>query len=151
MIHAYMLPSPPFVYPSFHGHTARLTRSVITEFEQKRAVLPSWLLWTNKVQEQNPEGWSGALSNSAKLRVPLVPLNKKQQQQIFNINLSRALRKASVSLKLTLLPFSLYHAKLQTPHPILTRVSLLWPHGLCFYSTLYSPSPAFSSHWPTST
>jgi hypothetical protein len=43
-------------------------------------VLPSWLLWTNKVQEQNPEGRSGALSNSAKLQVPLVPLNKKNKK-----------------------------------------------------------------------
>lgn len=74
MIHVYVLlpplPPPPPPAPG----------SVITEFEHKRAVLPSWLLWTNKVQEQNPEGRSGALSNSAKLQVPLVPLNKKNKK-----------------------------------------------------------------------
>lgn len=64
-----------FIGPVFCGHTAGLADSVITEFEQKRAVLPSR---TDKVQDQNPQGRSGALSNSAKSQVPL---NKKRQKQ----------------------------------------------------------------------
>lgn len=64
-----------FIGAIFCGHTEGLTDSVITEFEQKRALLPSQ---TDKVQDQNPQGRSGALSNSAKLQVPL---SKKKQKQ----------------------------------------------------------------------